>query len=115
MAIHRGEWDELHLIAAADYADGTVLFLAGRPGVVEGPVLAGDPMNFRTAGAFDVEMASATVVAAGVAIYFDNATNKAVVAGGGGEFVLGVSDKPKAAGELVIRVSIGRLPNPAAA
>jgi hypothetical protein len=37
-AIKRGEWDELHLIAAADYDDGDVLLLSGRPGVVEGPV-----------------------------------------------------------------------------
>jgi predicted RecA/RadA family phage recombinase len=114
-AIKRGEWDELHLIAAADYDDGDVLLLSGRPGVVEGPVLTGESFNFRTAGAYDVAMASATVVAAGVAIYFDDATKKAVVAGGGGECFLGVSDKAKAAGDLVIRVSIGQRPNPAAA
>jgi hypothetical protein len=114
-AIKRGEFGELHLIADADYDDGAVVFKAGRAGVVEGPVVTGDPMNVRTRHAYDVTMASATVVAAGVAIYFDNATKAAVVAAAGGDFYLGLSDKPKAAGELVIRVSLNEPVPPAAA
>ena len=114
-AIKRGEHGELHMIADANYADGAVILKAGRACVVEGPVSTGDPMNLRTQDAYDLEMASATVVAAGVAIYWDNGTSKAVVAGAGGDFYVGLSDKAKAAGETVIRVSLNTGPTPAAA
>lgn len=114
-AIKRGEHGEIHMIADANYADGAVIQKCGRACVVEGPVSTGDPMNLRTEGAYDAEMASATVVAAGVAIYWDNGTSKAVVAGNGGDFYLGLSDKAKANGETVIRVALNVPPAPAAA
>lgn len=102
-AIRRGEFDELHLIAGANYADGEVVNLSGLAGVVEGPVLSGDPMNVRVKGQYDIASASGTTFSAGAAVEF-NATTNLAVASAAGDFVLGIAVKAKVSGELVVRV-----------
>lgn len=106
-AIRRGNGDEIHFIAAADYDDGDVVNLAGLAGVVEGPVLTGQPGNARIDGQYDIASASATTFAIGARVEFDN-TTKLAVASGAGDFVLGNAIKAKVSGELVVRVSLNR-------
>jgi predicted RecA/RadA family phage recombinase len=102
-AIRRQNGDELHLLAGADYDDGDIVNLAGYAGVVEGPVLTGDPMNVRIKGGYDVAAASATTFAIGARVEW-NDTTKLAVASGAGDFVLGNAAKAKISGETVVRV-----------
>lgn len=102
-AIRRQNGDELHMIADADYSDGDIVQKANLAGVVEGPVLTGDPMNVRVKGGYDVAAASATTFALGAIVEWD-ATNDLAVASGAGDFVLGVAARAKIAGETVVRV-----------
>lgn len=102
-AIRRNHAEELHVVAAADWADGQVVQSAGRAGVVEGPVKAGDMANVRIKGRYEVASASATTFAAGVTVGWNDGTNLAVAAGTG-TFDIGIASKAKIAGELVVSV-----------
>jgi predicted RecA/RadA family phage recombinase len=108
-AIRRGNGEELHLTADADYADGYVVNKSGFAGIVEGPVVNGDPMNVRIAGAYDILSASGTTFAAGALVEW-NDTTKLAVASGAGDFVLGMAGKAKVSGELVVRVILNHTP-----
>jgi predicted RecA/RadA family phage recombinase len=103
-AIYRDHGDEIRVAAAAGaLADGDVVQIAGLAGVVEGPVVLGDPYNVRIKGQWDVASASATTFAIGAVVEWDD-TNNLAVASGAGDFVLGNAAKAKISGETVVRV-----------
>lgn len=103
-ATYRNHGDEVRVASAAGaLSDGDVVQVAGLAGVVEGPVVTGDPYNVRVKGQFDVSSASGTTFSAGARVEWDD-TNNLAVASGNGDFVLGNAAKAKISGETVVRV-----------
>ena len=88
------------------YASGQIVLApSGKAGVVQGlkPVAAGDPATLSTMGRFEIQAATAAVIAAGAKVDW-HATNRHALAHGSGTFTLGIASRAKANGETTIMV-----------
>lgn len=102
-----GEYDEEQVTTpSGGYNSGTILQApSGRPGVIQGqrPLEEGEPATLKTTGRYEVSSASGTTFAAAATVGWDD-TNNLAVAGGAGDFNIGVAARAKVSGETTVLV-----------
>jgi len=79
-----------------------------RPGVVQSikPTVENDTVNVRTDGIYEVPAATGTTFTIGATVGWDD-TNGLAVAGGAGDFDIGIAGLAKVSGPLFVQVIFG--------
>src|SRR5262245_18969579 len=99
-----------NMTAAADWPAGTVVQTAdARAGIVQSGVLSGQLAGVLVRGRVNAAKASATVFAAGGAVYWNDTTNLCVTAAGAGGFRLGLAVAAAGAGTAVVLVELNTI------
>jgi predicted RecA/RadA family phage recombinase len=90
---------ELDIVAGADVSAGTIHQAAGKAGILSNDAANGETVSITISG--QVRMDTAAAFTDGAVVGYDEATNTAV-AGGAGDFDMGVAVGTTTAGQTVI-------------
>jgi predicted RecA/RadA family phage recombinase len=100
----------VNVTATADWPAGTVVQVPDlRAGVIQVGVPSGERGAALVRGRVEATKATATVFAAGAAVYWNGATKLAVTAAGGGIYRLGLAVYAAGSGPTVVTVDLNEI------